>query len=382
VFDLSWPAAETVGAQSLPRGRAEPTLRAAMGAPTIIATSTAVPDHVLDQAAVKRALAEVMPLPMRKVEGVLSLFDQALVDRRYSVLPLDQLRTPRSLSATTEIYRTHAVRLGREVATRCLADADLPPTAVDLVITVSCTGIMIPSLDAHLANQLGFRADVRRLPITELGCAAGAAALGRAHDFLLGRPDGHVLIVAVELPTLSFQRDDLSVPQLVSTALFGDGAAAALVSGGARRARGARIVGTRSHLFADTLTALGFDLRDDGFHVLLAKDLPERLHKDLAGVVDDLLARNELTRADLTSFVLHPGGRRILAAIEAALGLDRARVQPSWDVLRENGNMSSAAVLFVLDRWLKRHRPPADAYGLLAAFGPGLTADFCVLQWS
>jgi alkylresorcinol/alkylpyrone synthase len=353
-----------------------------MGAPTIVTTATAVPEHVLDQAAVKHALAEVMPLPQRKVDGVLGLFDHALVERRFSVMPLSDLRTPRSLTETTAIYREHAVRLGREVAERCLADARLAASAVDLVISVSCTGIMIPSLDAHLANDLGFRPDVRRLPITELGCSAGAAALGRAYDFLLGRPDAHVLIVAVELPTLSFQRDDLSVPQLVSTALFGDGAAAALVSGSDWANPGARILAARSHLFPDSLAALGFDLRDDGFHVLLAKDLPQRLHKDLAWVVDDMLARHDLSRADLTSFVLHPGGRRILDAMEAALGLDRERVQPSWDVLRENGNMSSAAVLFVLDRWLKRHRPPADAYGLLGAFGPGLSAELCVLQWS
>jgi alkylresorcinol/alkylpyrone synthase len=353
-----------------------------MGSPTIVTTATAVPEYVLDQAAVKRALAEVMPLPPRKIEGVLGLFDHALVERRFSVLPLGRLRTPRSLTETTAIYRDHAVRLGREVAERCLAAANLSAQAIDLVITVSCTGIMIPSLDAHLANDLDFRPDVRRLPITELGCSAGAAALGRAYDFLLGRPDGHVLIVAVELPTLSFQRDDLSVPQLVSTALFGDGAAAAVVSGGAWANPGARILGARSHLFPDSLAALGFDLHDDGFHVLLAKDLPERLHKDLAGVVDDLLARSDLSRADLTSFVLHPGGRRILDAMETALGFDRTRVQPSWDVLRENGNMSSAAVLFVLDRWLRRHRPPADTYGLLGAFGPGLSAELCVLQWS
>jgi alkylresorcinol/alkylpyrone synthase len=364
-----------------------------MPSPTIVATATAVPPHVLHQEAVKRVLCEVLPIPARQLAAAMALFDHALVERRASVLPLEELRVRRSLTATTLIYRDHAVRLGREAARLCLAEAEVDAAAIDLVITVSCTGVMIPSLDAHLANDLGLRPDIRRLPITELGCVGGAAALARATDFLLGRPDGHVLVVAVELPTLSFQQEDVSVPQLVSTALFGDGAAAAVLRGADHdrdlhpsrdhlRARGARVLATRSHLFPNTLGSLGFDLRDDGFHVVLAKDLPERLRGDLSRVVDALLEESRLRRADLQSFVLHPGGRRILSALEDALSVARPQMQPSWDVLRDQGNVSSAAVLFVLDRWLRQHRPPPRAHGLLGAFGPGLTAELCVLQWN
>lgn len=353
--------------------------------PTIVQTSTVVPPYPLDQEEVKRSLCEVLALPENKLRPVLALFDNALVDRRYSVLPLSLLRSRRSLTETTLVYREHAVALGREVARKCLEEANVPPEAIDLVITVSCTGIMIPSLDAHLANDLGLRADVKRLPITELGCVAGAAALCRAHDFLVGHPEAHVLVVSVELPTLSFQQEDVSVPQLVSTALFGDGAAAAIIRARTREPQPndrASILATRSHLFPDSLEALGFDLRDDGFHVLLAKDLPERLQRDLAGIVNEVLVAADLDRADLTSFVLHPGGRRILSALEKALAIDRAHVQPSWDVLRDTGNVSSAAVLFVLDRWLRDQRPPAQSYGLLGAFGPGLSAELCLLQWN
>jgi predicted naringenin-chalcone synthase len=201
-----------------------------MVAPTIVQTATAVPAHVLDQDTIKRALCELLPLSPRKLEAAMALFDHALVERRHSVLPIAQLRTRRTLSATTRVYREHAVELARVVAERCLTEAGVAAAEVDLVISVSCTGVMIPSLDAHLANDLHLRPDIRRLPITELGCVAGAAALNRAHDYLRGHPEGHVLIVAVELPTLSFQRDDTSLAQLVSTALFGDGAAACLVS--------------------------------------------------------------------------------------------------------------------------------------------------------
>jgi alkylresorcinol/alkylpyrone synthase len=378
--------ASAFGTEFVPRAPAGPKVPAAMAGPTILHTATAVPAHTIDQSEVKRALCEVMALPADKLAPVLALFDHALVERRASVLPLHQLVERRGLGETTRIYREHSVRLGCEVARRCLDEAAVPAAAIDLVITVSCTGIMIPSLDAHLANDLGLRPDVRRLPITELGCVAGAAALGRAHDFLIGRPDGHVLIVAVELPTLSFQHRDVSVAQLVSTALFGDGAAAALLRGAdvprAEPARaGVSILATRSHLFPDSIDALGFDLHDDGFHVVLAKDLSQRLQRDLAGVVDDVLAEAHLGRGDLTSFVLHPGGRKILSALAAALQIDRAQMQPSWDVLRENGNVSSAAVLFVLDRWMRRQRPPAQAHGLLGAFGPGLSAELCLLRW-
>jgi alkylresorcinol/alkylpyrone synthase len=350
-----------------------------MGAPTILQTATAVPAHVLSQQRVKE-LCDLMPLPPARRPGVLALFDHARVDTRSSVLSMDELRARRTLGESTALYREHAVRLGRAAAERCLAEAHLPAQAIDLLITVSCTGIMIPSLDAHLANQIDFRADIKRLPITELGCVAGAAALGRAHDYLRGHPEGHVLIVAVELPTLSFQRDDISTAQLVSTALFGDGAAAALLGG--RSGRGARILGVESHLFPDSLDAIGFELRDDGFHVLLAKDIPDRLRGGLARVVDAVLRRADLVRSDLTSFVLHPGGRNILTALEETLDISPRSLQPSWDVLREYGNMSSAAVLVVLDRWFRQHRPAAGTYGLLAAFGPGLSMELCVLEWA
>ena len=210
----------------------------------------------------------------------------------------------------------------------------------------------------------------------------GAAALARAHDYLRGHPDGHVLVVAVELPTLSFQHDDVSTAQLVSTALFGDGAAAALLTGRPTE-RGVSILATESHLFPDTLDALGFELRDDGFHVLLSKDVPEQLHAGAdprgrrparagrAGPSRPALLRASPRRA------AHPRARSRRRWASSA-----RYTQPSWDVLRDHGNVSSAAILFVLDRWLKNHPPSRGAPGLLGAFGPGLSTELCVLQWN
>lgn len=347
----------------------------------ILAVATALPEHCLPQGRVKQVVTDVVDGSASRREALGKLFDHACVDRRFSVLPIEQLRVPRSLSATTALYRESAIALGRRSAADCLRKAALDANAVDLVITTSCTGFMIPSFDAYLADDLGFRADTRRVPLTELGCLGGGAALAQAHEFLSGRPDAHVLIVAVELPTLSFQGTDIRAEQLVSTALFGDGAAAVLLAG-ARVSSGLSILASQPHRFPNSTSLLGFDLHDDGLHVVLAKQLPDILRAELAPVVDGLLARAGIARTELQSCLLHPGGKAILLGIEQALGLERARTQPSWDVLREYGNQSSAGVLFVLDRWFSGHRPAAVSHGLLAAFGPGLSAELCLLRWN
>jgi alkylresorcinol/alkylpyrone synthase len=355
-------------------------------APTIVSTATAVPAHSATQGEVKERLRAVLPLSPRRLDATMELFDHAAVERRFSVEPVERLGQPRGLGEVQERYRENAILLGRKVATEALARAGVEAQQVDLLITVSCTGIMIPSLDAHLCNDLGFRSDVRRLPITALGCSGGAAALARAHDFLIGFPEARVLVVAVELPSLSIQRADLSLANLVSTALFGDGAAAALLEGGGVRGpggvRGVRILETLCHLFPQTTYALGFDLKDDGFHSVLSKDVPGLIKSEIARLVRVLADRRALTREQLSCFVLHPGGRKILAFIEEELGLQRDDTQPSWDVLRDYGNQSSASVLFVLHEWLTRRHPPAGAHGILAAFGPGLSTELLLLQWS
>jgi alkylresorcinol/alkylpyrone synthase len=351
--------------------------------PTIVSTATAVPAHSATQGEVKERLRAVLALSPRRMEATMELFDHTAVERRFSVEPVASLGQPRGLGDVQTRYRESAIALGRRVASEALSRADVEARQVDLLITVSCTGIMIPSLDAYLCNDLGFRPDVRRLPITALGCSGGAAALARAHDFLVGFPEARVLVVAVELPSLSLQRTDLSVANLVSTALFGDGAAAALLDGGGGAAAGGvRILETLSHLFPASTHALGFDLKDDGFHSVLSKDVPALIKTEIGRLVRTLAERRGLTRQQLTGFVLHPGGRKILAFAEEELGLTRDDTQPSWDVLRDYGNQSSASILFVLHEWLTKRRLPPEAYGILAAFGPGLSTEMLLLQWS
>lgn len=348
---------------------------------TIAATATAVPPHVVTREEVKFYLGRVFPLDGSRLEGMMAVVDNSQVERRFCIHPVEYAVEPRPLARISEEYREHAVRLGRQVACACLTEAGMQPAEIDLLITVSCTGVMIPSLDAHLINDLGFRCDVRRLPITEIGCAAGACALSHAWEFLRAFPEGNVLVVAVELPSLTFQRNNMSQANLISSILFGDGAAAALVTGSACGGRGPRIVGSESYLFPHSLDAMGFDLKDTGFHIVLSKDVPQMIREKIKGLVEKFLARHGLSREQLAAFILHPGGQKLLAFIEEELGLSRHDTQPSWDVLRNYGNLSSASILFVLREWLAtRQNHPGD-YGLLAAFGPGFSAEMLLLQW-
>jgi alkylresorcinol/alkylpyrone synthase len=347
---------------------------------TILATSTAVPPHVITRDDVRYYLGRVFDIPERRVDAMLNIVANAQVDKRHVLYPIDYTIEPRSLAKTNQEYIEHSVALGQQVAERSLAKAGMKPTDVDLLLTVSCTGFMIPSLDAHLINRMGFRPDVRRMAFTELGCAAGAMALARAHEFLRAYPGSNVQVIAVELPSLTFQRRDLSQANLISCVLFGDGAAAALVTGG--RAPGPRILASATYTFPDSLDAMGFDLRDSGFHIVLSRDVPRMVREKIGGLVDAFLASHDLSRKSIAAWILHPGGQKLLGNIEEELGLCRCDTQFSWDVLGEYGNLSSATILFILNEWLDKRPMNTGDYGLVAAFGPGFSAELLLLQWT
>jgi alkylresorcinol/alkylpyrone synthase len=348
---------------------------------TIAASATALPEHTITREDVKYYMGRVFDIPERRLEAMMTIVDNAQVHKRHSIFPIEYTVEPRSLADTNHQYMEHAIKLGRQAAECCLQRAGAKPEDIDLIITVSCTGFMIPSLDAHLINLMGFRANVRRMPFTELGCAAGAMALGRAADYLKAHPGGNVLIVAVELPSLTFQRKDISQANLISSILFGDGAAAVLVTAEPRPRR-PQILVSETYTFPDSLNAMGFDLLDSGFHILLSKDVPELIGGQIEELVDGFLTRHGKTRADIKGWILHPGGARLLGNIEKELGLTSADTQPSWDILGNVGNLSSATILFILQEWLdKRPLKPGD-YAFAAAFGPGFSAEFLLLQWT
>jgi len=345
----------------------------------VSAIATAVPDYRFTLAETKDYLRRIMPISADRVAAIRSMFENACVRERYSPFPVEHFVHPRPLSQVSAEYRDCAVHLGRRVAADCLAQAGVNAGEVDLLVTVSCTGIMMPSLDAYLINELGFRSDVRRLPITELGCAGGAVALSRARDYILAYPQATALVVAVEFPTLTFQPDDTSMANLVSCALFGDGAAAALVH--AHDAVGVRLLDSESHLFADSYAALGFELKDGGLHIVLGSHLAAIVRSEIRSLVERFLARHRLTLADISFWVIHPGGKKLIEQIEERLDLSRAQTQPTWDILGGYGNLSSAAVLFVMAEWLNRPRSHGH-FGLMLAFGPGFSSEMLLLQWA
>ena len=345
-----------------------------------MAASTALPPHTITRDDVKYYMGRVFDIPERRLEAMMTVVDNAQVHKRHALFPIDYTIEPRPLSKTNQEYIEHSIKLGRQSAEECLGRANMRPQEIDLLITVSCTGFMIPSLDAHLIELMGFRRDVRRMAFTELGCAAGAMALSRAADFLLAYPGKNVLIIAVELPSLTFQRQDITQAALISAILFGDGAAAVIVSGS--RSAGPRILASDTYTFPNSLDAMGFDLRDSGFHILLSKDVPQMIGGEILPLVDGFLSKHGLSRKEIKGWILHPGGARLLGAIEEKLGLPRCRTQFSWDVLSEYGNLSSATILFILREWLERGDLKPGDYALAAAFGPGFSAEFLLLQWA
>jgi len=328
---------------------------------------------------VQRHLGGVFNIEGSRLETMMNVVDNAQIRKRHILFPMEYTVTPRPLSKTNQEYQEHSILLGRTVAEECLAKAGLQPADIDLIITVSCTGFMIPSLDAHLINLMGFRSDINRLPITELGCAAGAMALKYASEFLQAYPGKNVLIISVELPSLTFQRRDASAANLICSVLFGDGAAAVAVAG--RHVPGLHILEAQSHTFPQSLDALGFDLRDSGFHILLSKDVPSLVRQEIKRVVGRFLARYDLALKDVAAFILHPGGQKLLSYVEEELALSRADTQLSWEILSEYGNLSSATILFILQEWLTKKEMQRGDYGLAVAFGPGFTAELLLLQW-
>lgn len=349
----------------------------------IVATATAVPPHRLERDVYTRYCLAHFSTPAQQ-RAARRIIANTRIDTRYISHPPEQLLEPRTLGDKSADYARLARQLGEHVARRALDRAHVAPAAVDMIVTTSCTGVMIPSVDAYLVEQLDLRRDVIRLPITELGCAAGAAALARAREHVVAHPDHTVLVIAIELPSLTFQKHDLSMTNLVATSIFGDGAAAAVVRGprapGGLDRPGPSLIDSTTFLYPESQYLMGFELEDGGFHIVLDRDVPHALKGRVRPLVEQLCARHGIAPHMLRFCAIHPGGRRILEDLDADLGLG-GMTEPSWDVLRDYGNLSSATVLFVLDEVLRRAAPPVGAWGLLAAFGPGFSAELSLLRW-
>jgi alkylresorcinol/alkylpyrone synthase len=350
-----------------PAGGGIQPVKGAAAVTTFLGFGTALPEHTIDAEASLAALSAYWPRLRGATPEPLT---------RHLVAPVEWLLQPRSLGETMRVYAEHAPRLARLATCRALAAAGVGPAEVDLVVSVSCTGYLVPSLDVQLAAEIGLRPDVTRLPLTELGCSGGAAGVAAAHRHLAAFPRDRVLVVAVELPTLTFQQNDRSFDNLTAAMVFGDGAAAAVLGAEPSGASGRlQVLGAASRLLPASAAALGFDLRDGGFHVVLDRRLPRLIERSLREVVDDFAARQGIDQP--TFYAVHAGGPRVFDAVAAALELVPADLAPSRRVFREVGNLSSASIIFSLAAL-----SGAVGDGLAIAFGPGVTIELTHLRGS
>jgi alkylresorcinol/alkylpyrone synthase len=340
----------------------------------LLGIATAVPPYRLAQGDVIRRV-ETLFRGAPALQRLLPVFANTGIRARYSSVPIEWYDCPHGWAERNRVYIAAALDLLERTTVRLLDRAGINKRAIDAVVTVSTTGIATPSLDALLIERMGLRPDVRRLPIFGLGCAGGVIGLARAASQAVATPGETVLFLVVELCALSFRRDDWSKSNIVATALFGDGAAGALLS---TTGEGPAIIATGEHTWPGSLDIMGWDVADDGFSAVFSRDIPQLVGTGLRGVADEFLARHGLALDDLDRFVCHPGGAKVVTALEQSFGLPSGALAGARQVLRDYGNMSAATVMFVLEQMLADR--PRWNLALLNALGPGFTAGFVVLE--
>lgn len=310
---------------------------------------------------------------------VIKLFEGAGVSRRYSIMDAHEVFSNSSFEEKNDIYSREVIKLGEQALLKALQKANLQPTDIDYIITVSCTGIMIPSLDAYLINKLKMRQDIVRLPVTEMGCAAGVSGIIYAKNFLKANPNKRAVVIAVESPTATFQLDDYSMANIVSAAIFGDGAASVILSS-YEDEEGPEILDEAMYHFYDAETMMGFKLVNTGLQMILDKAVPETISNHFPEIVYPFLERNNLAIKDVDHLIFHPGGKKIVQTVEELFGSLGKNIDDTKEVLKLYGNMSSATVLYVLERFMDK-KLPKDDIGLMLSFGPGFSAQRVLLKW-
>lgn len=362
--------------------------------PRIIAARGRLPDHKYAQDEVTRIFGDLIVRGDGLDRALLNrLHANAGVSSRHTALPLEEYGALETFGQANDAFISAAVDLGAQAVESALHAAGLDPRDVDLLASTTITGIAVPSLEARIAPRVGVRPDVKRLPIVGLGCLAGAAGVARVHDYLLGHPGDVAVLLSVELCSLTVQRDDTSVANLVASGLFGDGAAAVVMVGDDHplagghsapstpdRAPAPATLGTRSRLYAGTERAMGWDIGETGLKIVLGAEVPSLVEEHVADDVDAFLAGHGLSRADVGWWVAHPGGPKVLEAMERTLELPPDALSVTWESLDRIGNLSSASVLFVLEDTLRGRPPRPGSHGVLMAMGPGFSLELVLLR--
>lgn len=334
-----------------------------------------------------RETKDILPFVSQWLEGkeerfkrkVLKIFENAEVDRRYSIMSPEEVFLDTSFEEKNNIYVRESTKLAEKSLAKALAKARLDSTDIDYIITVSCTGIMIPSLDAYLINSLKMKQDIVRLPVTEMGCAAGVSGIIYAKNFLKANPNKRAAVIAVESPTATFQLDDYSMVNIVSAAIFGDGCASVILSSYDDET-GPEIKDEAMYHFYDAEHMMGFKLKNTGLQMVLDKSVPQTIADHFPSIIHPFLEQNKLTIKDIDHLVFHPGGKKIVQTVEDLFGHLGKNIDDTKEVLRLYGNMSSATVLYVLERFIDRNLPKGEK-GIMLSFGPGFSAQRVLLEW-
>ena len=347
--------------------------------PRLASLATAVPPFDLAQADVAERAATLFAPMEGGFHRLAPVYRNARIETRHACVPLDWFVEPHGFPERNALFLQHATDLLVEAAAKALAEANLHPSEIDTIVTVSSSGIATPGLDARVMARLPFRRDVQRLPIFGLGCAGGVLGLSRAAAMAKAAPESHVLLLVVELCSLTFRRQDRSKSNMVATALFGDGAAAAVVScrTDTVAADAPRLGPWGEHTWPDSLDVMGWEVADDGLKVVFSRDIPSLVRESLRPVVDEFLARHEIRLRDIEAFVCHPGGAKVVDALEDCFDLPRGALTHARDTLRDHGNMSAATVLFMLRATLDAQ---LSGRRLLSTLGPGFTAAMMVID--
>ena len=355
--------------------------------PVIVSTKTGFPEHYYPQEALLTAAQQEWKLQRPSIVKPLEQFyTNVKVNGRYLAWPLERYKEPTTFEERNNAYIETALELGEQTICALLDQVGMSPQEIDQLTTVSTTGIAVPALDARLMNRIPFSPHMKRLPLFGLGCMGGAAGIARTADYLQGHPQEAVILFAVELCSLTIQRDDLSLENLIASALFGDGAVALLMVGDdhrmAQRAQPLpRVIDSQSQFFPKTEHIMGWEVGDSGFKVLLSADIAGLAQSEIRPSLDAFLGRHWLTIADIYHWLVHPGGPRVIQALEAGLGLSDEALTLSWESLAEVGNISSASVLLILDKTMKRSQPRPGEVGVLMAMGPAFSAELVLLKW-
>ncbi len=346
----------------------------------IISTATVFPKHYYRQQEIAGFLGEYWRDELDSREAMERFHRNAKVGGRHFAIPLEDLSKLKNWGEANDVFIQQAVELGESAVRKALDMKGIPASAIGAIIFVSITGIANPSIDARLMNRIDFSRNIKRIPIFGLGCVGGAAGIARAADYLKAYPEQMALLLSVELCSLTWQREDLSNAHIISTALFGDGAAAVVLCGAQCSFDGPKIIASQSVFYDHTEDVMGWNIRAEGFKVMLSSEVPNVVLKNLRRDVDQFLGQNDLSIDDIGLWIMHTGGPKVLEAIESALDLSPDALDFSWACLNEVGNLSSASVLAVLDR-IMQQPPQPGTWGVLSAMGPGFCSEMVLMRW-